>query len=86
MPKSLNEAAMEIISPLLDDPTRYGARIAKSAEGATLVDFQAPAPPRDITALPHRFHFSKGCGAALHCDFLGGNQRSRSTAPFFFGG
>ena len=38
MPKSLNEAAMEIISPILDDPARYGARITRSAGGATLVD------------------------------------------------
>lgn len=38
MPKSLNEAAMEIISPILDDPTRYGALITKSSGGATIVD------------------------------------------------
>lgn len=38
MPKSLNEAALEIISPILDDPTRYGALITKSSAGATIVD------------------------------------------------
>jgi methenyltetrahydromethanopterin cyclohydrolase len=44
MPKSLNEAAMEIISPILDDPARYGARITRSTEGATLVDLGLEAP------------------------------------------
>jgi methenyltetrahydromethanopterin cyclohydrolase len=38
MTKSLNEAAMEIIAPILDDPKRYGARIIKSEGGATIVD------------------------------------------------
>jgi methenyltetrahydromethanopterin cyclohydrolase len=44
MPKSLNEAAMEIISPILDDPARYGARITRSNGGATLVDLGLEAP------------------------------------------
>ncbi|MCC7361560.1 MAG: methenyltetrahydromethanopterin cyclohydrolase [Anaerolineales bacterium] len=44
MPKSLNEAAMEIISPLLDDPARYGAFLSRSADGATLVDLGLAAP------------------------------------------
>jgi methenyltetrahydromethanopterin cyclohydrolase len=38
MTKSLNEAAMDIISPILDDPQRYGALISKSSGGATIVD------------------------------------------------
>lgn len=38
MPKSLNEAGIEIISPILDDPKRYGAVISKSPGGATIVD------------------------------------------------
>lgn len=44
MPKSLNEAALEIISPILDDPARYGAKITSSAGGATLVDLGLEAP------------------------------------------
>lgn len=44
MPKSLNQAAMEIISPILDDPQRYGARLSKSSGGATIVDMGLEAP------------------------------------------
>jgi methenyltetrahydromethanopterin cyclohydrolase len=44
MPKSLNEAALEIISPILDDPERYGARLSRSAGGATIVDMGIDAP------------------------------------------
>jgi len=43
MPKSLNEASLEIISPILDDPRRYGARIIKSPSGATIVDMGVEA-------------------------------------------
>ena len=43
MPKSLNQAAMEIISPILDDPERYGARLTRSAGGATIVDLGVAA-------------------------------------------
>jgi methenyltetrahydromethanopterin cyclohydrolase len=38
MPKSLNEAGLEIIAPVLDDPQRFGARIVRSPGGATILD------------------------------------------------
>jgi methenyltetrahydromethanopterin cyclohydrolase len=38
VPKSLNQAAIEIVSPILDDPKRYGAKIIRSPGGATVVD------------------------------------------------
>ena len=44
MPKSMNEAALEIIGPILDDPQRYGARLSQSATGATIVDLGVAAP------------------------------------------
>ncbi|MCJ7823624.1 MAG: hypothetical protein MUP44_01860, partial [Anaerolineales bacterium] len=38
MPQSLNQAAMQIIGPILDDPQRYGALMIKTPKGATILD------------------------------------------------
>lgn len=38
MTLSVNERGLEIISPILDQPQRYGARVEKTPGGATIVD------------------------------------------------
>jgi methenyltetrahydromethanopterin cyclohydrolase len=43
MPKSLNEAGLAIIAPILDDPCRHGAQIIQSPGGATIVDMGVEA-------------------------------------------
>lgn len=41
---SLNEKAMTIIGPIVDDPQRYGAELARTSGGATIVDMGIRVP------------------------------------------
>jgi methenyltetrahydromethanopterin cyclohydrolase len=42
--RSLNQKAMAIIGPILDDPQRYGAELVRTPGGATIVDMGNQAP------------------------------------------
>jgi methenyltetrahydromethanopterin cyclohydrolase len=44
MARSLNQKAMEIIGPILNDPQRYGAKLVRTPGGATIVDIGNQAP------------------------------------------
>lgn len=44
MPLSVNEIGLEIVSPILDNPRRYGAEVHKAAGGATVVDLGVNVP------------------------------------------
>jgi len=64
MPKSLNEAALEIISPILDDRERHGGRLGRPAGSAMIANLgiDAPAvgrPPMRTT--PSRWRSSCNC-------------------------
>ncbi len=41
---SVNDIALQIVSPILDNPRRYGAEISRSPGGATVVDLGVHAP------------------------------------------